>query len=68
MAVQAASFDYPTAILVAMSPGWVQTDMGGPNATISVQKSVADMRRVIDMLTLKDSGSFLSHNWGHISW
>lgn len=68
MAVKAASFDYPKASLVAMSPGWVQTDMGGPNATISVQKSVADMRRVIDMLTLKDSGSFLSHNGGHVSW
>jgi len=68
MAVKAASFDYPNASLVAMSPGWVQTDMGGPNATISVQKSVADMRRVIDILTLKDSGSFRSHNGGHVSW
>ena len=29
MAVKSASFDYPKATLLAMSPGWVRTDMGG---------------------------------------
>src|SRR5690606_16673595 len=29
MAVRAAAFDYPNAVLAAMSPGWVRTDMGG---------------------------------------
>jgi NAD(P)-dependent dehydrogenase (short-subunit alcohol dehydrogenase family) len=35
MAVAAARHDYPAATLVAMSPGWVQTDMGGPGAPLT---------------------------------
>lgn len=36
---------------VAFNPGWVKTDMGGPNAMIEVEQSVADMRKVIAGLT-----------------
>ena len=68
MAVKAASFDYPNAALVAMSPGWVQTDMGGPGATITAQQSVAAMRRVIDTLTLKDTGSFRDYTGRDMPW
>ncbi len=68
MAVKAASFDYRNAILTVMHPGWVQTDMGGANATISVQHSVADMRRVIDRLTPQDSGRFYSHDGKQLAW
>jgi hypothetical protein len=39
--------DYPKATLVAMSPGWVQTDMGGAGAPLQVQDSVAAMRATI---------------------
>jgi NAD(P)-dependent dehydrogenase (short-subunit alcohol dehydrogenase family) len=35
MAVASARHDYPKAILVAMSPGWVQTDMGGAGAPLT---------------------------------
>ena len=40
MAVAAAQQDYPQASFVVLSPGWVQTDMGGPNATLTVDASV----------------------------
>jgi len=40
MAVAAAQPDYPQASFVVLSPGWVQTDMGGPNATLTVDASV----------------------------
>jgi hypothetical protein len=57
------------AIALAMlHPGWVQTDMGGPNATISPEESVSGMRRVIAGLTPERSGSFLDYKGEEIPW
>jgi len=68
MAVKSASHDYPKATFVAMCPGWVQTDMGGPNATTPVEVCVADMRRVLDTLKLADSGIYINHAGRHLPW
>lgn len=57
MAVASARHSYPQAILVALSPGWVQTDMGGSGA-LSVLSSVAAMRDTLARLTPADSGRF----------
>jgi NAD(P)-dependent dehydrogenase (short-subunit alcohol dehydrogenase family) len=53
---------------VAFNPGWVKTDMGGPNAMISVEHSVAGMQQVINKLTLADSGKFLGYEGNEIPW
>lgn len=58
MAVAAARHNYPQAILVALSPGWVQTDMGGSGAPLSVHDSVAAMCATLARLTPADSGRF----------
>jgi NAD(P)-dependent dehydrogenase (short-subunit alcohol dehydrogenase family) len=58
MAVASARHSYPQAILVALSPGWVQTDMGGSSAPLSVLSSVAAMRDTLARLTPADSGRF----------
>jgi NAD(P)-dependent dehydrogenase (short-subunit alcohol dehydrogenase family) len=58
MAVASARHSYPQAILVALSPGWVQTDMGGSGAPLSVLSSVAAMRDTLARLTPADSGRF----------
>ncbi len=62
MAVVAAQHDYPGVILVALCPGWVRTDMGGTGAPLSVQESVADMRRTLAGLTSGHQGAFLHHD------
>jgi NAD(P)-dependent dehydrogenase (short-subunit alcohol dehydrogenase family) len=53
---------------VAFNPGWVMTDMGGPNAMIPVEQSVADMRKVIAGLTLADTGKFIGNDGLVIPW
>jgi NAD(P)-dependent dehydrogenase (short-subunit alcohol dehydrogenase family) len=68
MAVKAASFDYPKAIMVAMCPGWVRTAMGGTNATLSPQESVQGMLRVIESLKLADTGTYRNHSGKHLTW
>jgi len=53
---------------IVLHPGWVQTDMGGSNASTSVEKSVAGMRAVIERVKLKDSGKFYGYDGQEIPW
>jgi NAD(P)-dependent dehydrogenase (short-subunit alcohol dehydrogenase family) len=62
MAVAAAQNDYPRTVMVAMSPGWVQTDMGGAGAPLTVEDSVATMRKAIRGLEAKHRGGFLDRD------
>lgn len=55
-------------ICVVLNPGWVKTDMGGPNANITPEKSVTNMRRVIDKLAPADSGKFFHHDGSEYPW
>jgi NAD(P)-dependent dehydrogenase (short-subunit alcohol dehydrogenase family) len=68
MAVKGASFDYPKATFVALDPGWVRTDMGGPSAAISVKESANGLLQVIGGLTDSDSGSFRSRTGRQLDW
>lgn len=62
MAVAAARHDYPGAVFVALCPGWVRTDLGGPQAPLAVQDSVAALRRTLAGLGPADNGRFLHHD------
>jgi len=53
---------------VAFHPGWVQTDMGGPDAMIPASQSVSGMRQVISSLTLADSGKFFDYDGNVLAW
>ncbi|MBO9715789.1 MAG: SDR family oxidoreductase [Pseudoxanthomonas sp.] len=54
--------------VVALHPGWVRTDMGGPQATVSAGDAVAALLRVIDGLGPDDSGVFLDSNGQSVPW
>ena len=51
-----------------LHPGWVQTDMGGPGATITVEESVKGLRTRIAELNPSTSGHFLDYNGREIGW
>jgi NAD(P)-dependent dehydrogenase (short-subunit alcohol dehydrogenase family) len=53
---------------IVMHPGWVQTDMGGPNALIDTVQSISGMRKVIASLTLSDAGKFYAFDGKEIPW
>ena len=54
--------------MATLHPGWVQTDMGGPNATIDPRTSITGMRKVIDGLDLGQSGSFIAYDGNELAW
>jgi len=64
----AADLDDEGFTCIVMSPGWVQTDMGGPNATLTPEQSIAGMRKVIAGLTPADSGGFFNWDGERLPW
>ena len=62
MVVASAQHDYPKAIMVALSPGWVQTDMGGSGAPLTTVQSVTAMRAALAGLKPEHKGAFLNYD------
>jgi NAD(P)-dependent dehydrogenase (short-subunit alcohol dehydrogenase family) len=54
--------------VVMFHPGWVKTDMGGPNALLTPQESISGMRKVLAEKTMENSGKFLGHDGTLIPW
>jgi len=54
--------------MVAVHPGWVKTDMGGPNAPVTQPESIAGMLGVIDQLDAKDTGRFMDYQGRPMPW
>lgn len=55
-------------VCMALHPGWVRTDMGGKEAELGVEESVASMRRVIAAANRSHNGRFLNYNGEQLEW
>ena len=55
-------------ICVVLHPGWVQTDMGGGSATLTIDQSVPAMVKVIDGLKPADNGRFFNYDGAELPW
>ena len=54
--------------VLSLHPGWVQTEMGGPHATLDVRSSAAGLIRIITTATARDNGTFRNHDGQMIGW
>lgn len=70
MGVRSLSHDLRDADMIAfvIHPGWVQTDMGGPNAKITPTQSVEGMLSVLDSATADISGKFMNWDGSRLAW
>lgn len=70
MVAKLAHADYaPMGVRVlSLHPGWVRTDMGGPNADVDVAASVQGMRRVIGDASAYPSGCFYDYRGQSLAW
>ena len=55
-------------IVVTLHPGWVQTEMGGPDAELTPEESASAILRTARSLTIDDSGDFFKWNGEHHPW
>ena len=53
---------------IVLSPGHVRTDMGGPKAGLGAEESIAALRKVIDGVSIEDSGKFFFYNGDEHPW
>jgi len=55
-------------VVLALHPGWVQTDMGGSGAEVAPQDAAAALLRVIERADAGDSGRFLDRHGMPMAW
>lgn len=55
-------------VVVAISPGWVRTDMGGSDGEVAVEDAVAGMLQVASRLEATDNGRFLDWQGERVPW
>lgn len=54
--------------VIALHPGWVKTDMGGPNAPLEAPDAIRQMRATIAKVTAEHNGTFLDYKGAKLPW
>ncbi len=68
MYTRCIAHEAPDITAVAVHPGWVQTDMGGPSAPLPVPEAVQKLRALIERLTPAENGHFLNYDGRPHPW
>ncbi|WP_027014243.1 SDR family oxidoreductase [Comamonas composti] len=68
MVVASAQPRWPRATVIALDPGWVQTDMGGEGALLTVEQSLQGLLRTLAGVTPEDAGRMLRHDGRRMPW
>ncbi|MBN1122756.1 MAG: SDR family oxidoreductase [Anaerolineae bacterium] len=55
-------------VVVALHPGWVQTDMGGRGAHLKPERAIRSMIQLIDGLKKNDTGRYLQWDGRDLPW
>jgi NAD(P)-dependent dehydrogenase (short-subunit alcohol dehydrogenase family) len=53
---------------LSFHPGWVQTDMGGAGATLTVEQSAGALRATLARADAARNGAFLNYDGATIPW
>ena len=72
MYIRCAQHDFPDIVCVALHPGWVQTDMGGPQAPLTPGQSASSLRQTLEGIRSQHApehrGAFLNHDGSPLPW
>jgi NAD(P)-dependent dehydrogenase (short-subunit alcohol dehydrogenase family) len=72
MVVRCTQAEQAQITIVALHPGWVQTEMGGAQAPLTVTQSVSSLRQTLERIRTQpraeDRGAFLNHDGTPLPW
>lgn len=54
--------------VVALGPGWVRTDLGGPHAKFSIEESIDNCRPLIETFGKKQSGKYILYDGNELPY
>lgn len=68
MLTRALAAEFRDMVVTAISPGWVKTEMGGPNAPLTPAQSAQSLFKTITGLRKNHSGQFLGRDGESYAW
>lgn len=68
MVTRALAAELRGICVVAMTPGWVRTEMGGPNAPLAPDESARAIAKTITSLTMEKTSHFIDRNGADVSY
>jgi NAD(P)-dependent dehydrogenase (short-subunit alcohol dehydrogenase family) len=64
----ASEFQSDGIAVIIFHPGWVRTDMGGPQAPVSPEESARGLRHIIENFSIKSTGKFIDYQGHELPW